>query len=46
VTIARGFTDTFSGIAPGSILAFIAAQFVGAILAYFATRIFQEKRKT
>ena len=46
VTIARGFTDTFSGIAPGSILAFIAAQFVGAILAYFATRIFQEKRTT
>ena len=33
VTIARSFTDTFSGIAPADAPAFIAAQFVGAVLA-------------
>ena len=33
VTIARSFTDTFSGIAPAHAPAFILAQFVGAILA-------------
>ena len=33
VTIARSFTDTFSGIAPADAPAFIAAQFVGAVVA-------------
>ncbi len=33
VTIARAFTDTFSGIAPAHAPAFIAAQFLGALLA-------------
>ncbi len=33
VTIARSLTDTFSGIAPADAPAFIAAQFVGALLA-------------
>jgi len=33
VTIARGLTDTFSGIAPGGIPAFIAAQLLGALAA-------------
>lgn len=33
VTIARSFTETFSGIAPGDAPAFIAAQFVGSALA-------------
>jgi glycerol uptake facilitator-like aquaporin len=32
VTIGRAFTDTFSGIAPGSVGPFIAAQFVGCVL--------------
>ena len=32
VTVARGFSDTFSGIAPKSIPAFIIAQLVGALL--------------
>jgi arsenate reductase len=32
VTIARAFTNTFAGIAPGSVGAFIAAQLVGAAL--------------
>lgn len=33
VTVARSFTDTFSGIAPAHMPAFIIAQFVGAGLA-------------
>lgn len=33
VTVARSFTDTFSGIAPADAPAFIAAQFVGAAVA-------------
>ena len=31
VTIARGLTDSFAGIAPASVPAFIAAQFLGAL---------------
>jgi len=34
VTFARSFTDTFSGIAPVNIAAFIAAQLLGAMMAY------------
>lgn len=33
VTIARAFSDTFAGIAPGDAPAFVAAQFLGAALA-------------
>ena len=33
VTIARGFTDTFSGILPAHIAAFVLVQFVGAAIA-------------
>jgi glycerol uptake facilitator-like aquaporin len=33
VTIARSLSDTFAGIAPAGILAFIAAQFVGMLAA-------------
>ena len=33
VTIARGFSDTFAGIAPGSVAAFVAVQTVAAALA-------------
>jgi glycerol uptake facilitator-like aquaporin len=33
VTIARSLSDTFAGIAPGGVLAFVAAQLVGAALA-------------
>jgi glycerol uptake facilitator-like aquaporin len=39
VTLARGFTDTFSNIAPGDIPAFVAAQFAGALLAAGAARV-------
>jgi glycerol uptake facilitator-like aquaporin len=33
VTVARSLSDTFAGIAPGGVLAFVAAQFVGALAA-------------
>lgn len=36
VTVARAMTDTFAGIAPGSVVPFIIAQIVGAV---FATRL-------
>lgn len=32
VTIGRAFTDTFAGIAPGSVLGFIGMQLVGAVV--------------
>lgn len=32
VTIGRAFSDSFAGIAPGSVLGFIAAQLAGAVL--------------
>lgn len=34
VTIARGFSDTFAGINPSHIVAFIMAQIVGAVIAW------------
>ncbi len=38
VTIARSLTDTFSGIAPANVLYFIAAQCIGAGLAYLLAK--------
>jgi glycerol uptake facilitator-like aquaporin len=38
VTIARSFSDTFAGISPSSVLAFIAAQFAGMLLAVLLGR--------
>jgi glycerol uptake facilitator-like aquaporin len=38
VTLARGFTDTFAGIAPNHVMAFMAAQVLGAGLAVLADR--------
>lgn len=32
VTIARAFTDTFAGIAPGSVIGLVGAQLVGAAI--------------
>lgn len=32
MTIGRAFTDTFAGIAPASVPAFIAVQLVGAVV--------------
>jgi arsenate reductase len=38
VTVARMFSDTFAGIAPGSVPGFIAMQLVGGLLGYIAVR--------
>jgi glycerol uptake facilitator-like aquaporin len=38
VTLARGLTDTFAGIAPSCVWAFIAAQCAGAVLAMLVSR--------
>lgn len=40
VTIARAFSNTFAGIAPADIAGFVAAQCVGAALAYGLVRWF------
>jgi glycerol uptake facilitator-like aquaporin len=40
VTIARGFTDTFTGIRPTDVPGFVAAQILGAIGAAFLFRWF------
>jgi glycerol uptake facilitator-like aquaporin len=38
ITMARSVTNTFSGIAPSCVLAFIAAQIAGAVLAVLAAQ--------
>ena len=45
VTLARGFTTTFSGIAPGDVPAFIAAQLAGALIASGAAGILFAARR-
>jgi hypothetical protein len=43
VTIARGFSDTFSGIYPGHIAAFIVVQLITVPLAHLIlTRLFRD----
>ena len=39
VTVGRLFTDTFAGIAPGSVLPFLAAQVIGAFVAVALTAL-------
>ena len=43
VTLARGFSDSFTGINPDFIVAFIMAQLVGAILAMLLMGFLQEE---
>ncbi len=38
VTIARSLSDTFAGIAPGSVVAFIGAQIIGMLIAVVLSR--------
>jgi glycerol uptake facilitator-like aquaporin len=38
VTVARSLSDTFAGIAPGGAIAFIGAQFAGALIAFALSR--------
>jgi glycerol uptake facilitator-like aquaporin len=46
VTIARGFSNTFAGIAPNSVLPFIAAQIAGALIAVMlASWLFDARRR-
>ena len=44
VTIGRMFTDTFAGIAPASVMPFIAAQLVGALVGAGLTEYFYPRR--
>jgi glycerol uptake facilitator-like aquaporin len=45
VTIARELTNTFAGISPGSVVPFIAAQLVGAVVAWLVvSALFPHKR--
>ena len=39
ISVGRMFSDTFAGIAPASVPAFVAAQLVGGALAYAAVRV-------
>jgi glycerol uptake facilitator-like aquaporin len=43
VTIGRMFTDTFSGIAPASVPAFLVAQLVGAAIGAAVTELFHPR---
>ena len=44
ITIARSLSDTFAGISPGDVPAFVAAQLIGAALAALAARqLFDER---
>jgi glycerol uptake facilitator-like aquaporin len=46
VTIARALSDTFAGIAPGGVVAFIAAQLAGAVAALAISQwLFAEERR-
>jgi glycerol uptake facilitator-like aquaporin len=45
VTIARALSDTYAGIAPAGVLAFIAAQLIGALLAVALGRWLFDKTK-
>jgi glycerol uptake facilitator-like aquaporin len=46
VTIARSFSDTFSGIAPAGVAAFIASQLAGMLVAVGLNRWLWRKRMT
>ncbi|CAB4602075.1 unannotated protein [freshwater metagenome] len=45
VTFARGWSDTFAGIAPESIAPFIAAQLIGAVLGLLISQALSVKSK-
>jgi glycerol uptake facilitator-like aquaporin len=45
VTLARGFTATFSGIRPEDVAGFVIAQVIGAALALWADRMFFDGEK-
>ena len=45
VTVGRIFSDTFAGIEPGSVLAFVGAQLVGAAVGLIAVKAIHQDRK-
>lgn len=45
VTIARGLSDTFAGINPNDVPAFVAAQFAGACVAVFVAKFLCEAKE-
>ena len=45
VTFARGWSDTFAGIAPESIAPFMAAQLIGAVLGLLISQALSVKSK-
>jgi glycerol uptake facilitator-like aquaporin len=45
VTVGRIFSDTFAGIEPGSVLAFIGAQLVGAAIGLLAVKAIHPEKK-
>ena len=45
VTVGRIFSDTFAGIEPGSVLAFIVAQLVGAAIGLLAVKAIHQEKK-
>jgi glycerol uptake facilitator-like aquaporin len=45
VTIARSLSDTFAGIAPSGVVAFIAAQTIGMLAAVLLARWFWSPTK-
>lgn len=45
VTVGRAFTDTFTGIAPGSVLPFIGFQLVGATVGAILTEVLYPSRR-
>lgn len=45
-TIARNLTDTFTGIAPVNMPAFLGAQILGAIVAFFAFFLHEKTSRT
>ena len=43
ITIGRLFSDSFAGIAPGSVPGYLAAQLIGAALGYVIVRVLQPR---
>jgi glycerol uptake facilitator-like aquaporin len=43
ITVARSLSDTFAGIAPANVPAFVAAQIIGALAGLGAAHFFPEK---
>ena len=45
ITVARSLTDTFAGIAPASVPAFVAAQLVGGLAGFALVRYLHGHRR-